>query len=101
VRHRIPVVFVVFNDNAFGNVRRMQQELYGNRVIASDLTNPNFTKLADAFGIASARAHGPEELRTALAKGLATGEPHLIEVPVGEMPSPWRFIHMPKIRAKA
>jgi acetolactate synthase-1/2/3 large subunit len=100
VRHRIPVVFVVFNDNAFGNVRRMQQELYGNRVIASDLANPDFLKLADAFGIASTRARGPEELRTALEKGLATGEPYLIEAPVGEMPSPWRFIHMPKIRAK-
>ncbi|MFI4996925.1 MAG: thiamine pyrophosphate-dependent enzyme [Hyphomicrobiales bacterium] len=98
IRHRIPAVFVVFNDNAFGNVRRMRQEMHGNRVLASDLANPDFMRLADSFGIASARARGPAELRSALERGLAKGEPYLIEVPVGEMPSPWRFIHMPRLR---
>jgi acetolactate synthase-1/2/3 large subunit len=97
-RHRIPVVFVVFNDNAFGNVRRMQQEIHGNRVLATDLANPDFPKLADAFGIASSRVRKPEELRAAIERGLATGEPYLVEVPVGEMPSPWPFIYMPKLR---
>jgi len=98
VRHRIPAVFVVFNDSAFGNVRRMQKEIHGNRVLASDLANPDFLRLADSFGVASARVRSPEELRPALDKALASGETSLIEVPVGEMPSPWRFIHMPKLR---
>ncbi len=96
VRHRIAVVFLVFNDNAFGNVRRMQQEIHGNRVIASDLANPDFLRLADSFGIASARVRTPDELCPALERAIAAGEPYLIEIPVGEMPSPWRFIHMPK-----
>src|SRR5262249_7927810 len=38
VHHRIPLSVVVFNDGAFGNVRRTQEEQFGNRVIASDLT---------------------------------------------------------------
>ena len=96
VRHRIAVVFLVFNDDAFGNVRRMQQEIHGNRVLASDLANPDFLRLADSFGIASARVRTPDELRPALERAIAAGEPYLIEIPVGEMPSPWRFIHMPK-----
>ena len=50
VQFRIPVVSIVFNDNAYGNVRRMQQDLYGGRLIASDLKNPDFVRLAESFG---------------------------------------------------
>ena len=98
MRHRIPLVAVVFVDGAFGNVRRIQQELFGNRLIASDLANPDFVKYAESFGAAGRRARGPGELRTALRAALAAREPTLIEVPVGPMPSPWEFIHMPPIR---
>ena len=101
VRHRIGAVFVVFNDGAFGNVRRIQQESYGNRVIASDLANPDFVKLADSFGIASARATSPETLRAALAKGIASGAPTLIEVPVGQFPSPWPLLVQKRVRGTA
>ena len=101
VRHRLAVVYVVFNDNAYGNVLRMQKELYGNRVIGSDLTNPDFVKLAESFGIGAARARSPEELRPALETAIASGEPRLIEVPVGEMPAPWAFINMPRVRGQS
>ena len=50
VHHRIPLVTVVFADGAFGNVRRIQQERFGNRLIASDLTNPDFVRFAESFG---------------------------------------------------
>ena len=90
--HRIPLVVVVFNDNAFGNVKRIQQQNYRGRMIASDLTNPDFVALAHAFGIAGMRAEGPDALHGTLREALATNEPVLIEVPVGEMPSPWRLI---------
>jgi len=100
VRHRIPLVAVVFNDGAFGNVRRIQAERYGNRLIASDLANPDFLKFAESFGAAAERAKDPASLRAALKRGLARRDgPTVIEVPVGPMPSPWEFIHMPKVRA--
>jgi len=92
VQHRVPVVIVLMNDGAYGNVRRAQVEAFGNRVIASDLKNPDFPKLADAFGLMGLRATTPEELRAALRKALAAGEPALIEVPVGPMPNPWHFL---------
>ena len=101
MRHRIPLVAVVFNDNAFGNVRRIQQERFGNRLIASDLVNPDFVKYAESFGAGGRRARTPAELGAALRLAFARPEPSLIEVPVGPMPSPWEFIHMPPVRGRA
>ena len=58
MRHRIPLVAIVFVDGAFGNVRRIQQERFGNRLIASDLANPDFVKYAESFGARGLRARG-------------------------------------------
>lgn len=98
IRHRIPLVAVVFVDGAFGNVRRIQQEQFGNRLIACDLANPDFVKYAESFGAAGRRARNPDELRVALRESFACREPTLIEVAVAAMPSPWEFIHMPRVR---
>jgi acetolactate synthase-1/2/3 large subunit len=99
VHHRIPLSVVVFNDGAFGNVRRTQEEQFGNRVIASDLTNPDFVRYAQSFGAEAERARSPQELRAALKRAFKRRDgPTLIEVPVPQMPSPWEFIHMPRVR---
>jgi acetolactate synthase-1/2/3 large subunit len=98
VRHRIPLVTILFNDGAYGNVRNMQRHDHGNRVIGTDLANPDFIKLADSFGIAGYRAKDPAALRKALETALSRNEPALIEVPVGDLPDPWQFIDMPKVR---
>ncbi len=99
VLHRIPLVAIVFADGSFGNVRRIQEERFGNRLIACDLANPDFVRFADSFGAAAERARTPDELRTALARGFArTDGPTVIDVPVGPFPSPWEFIHMPRVR---
>ena len=99
VRHRIPLTAIVFADGAFGNVRRIQEEAYGNRLIASDLANPDFVKFAQAFGAAAERARTPEELRGALRRGFARRDgPTLIEMPVGPMPGPWGFVMTGKVR---
>jgi acetolactate synthase I/II/III large subunit len=98
VRHRIPLVVILFNDGAYGNVRNMQRLDHGNRVIGTDLANPDFVRLADSFGIGGYRAKGPDELRQALEQALAKNEPALIEVPCGVLPDPWQFIDMPQVR---
>jgi acetolactate synthase-1/2/3 large subunit len=101
MRHRIPLVTVVFADGAFGNVRRIQAEHYGNRLIACDLANPDFVRFAESFGASAERANDPAALRAALRRAFARRDgPTLIEVPVGPMPSPWEFIHMPKVRGE-
>jgi acetolactate synthase-1/2/3 large subunit len=99
VRHRIPLTTIVFNDGAFGNVRRIQEEKFGNQLIASDLANPDFVKFAESFGAAGDRARSPQMLRAALRRALARRDgPTLIEVPVGPFPTPWPFLHMPPVR---
>lgn len=89
VQHGINLVTVVFNDHAFGNVRRIQQQQFGGRVLASELVNPDFVKLAEAFGVAGVRAKDAAELRLALREALSDAHPTLIEVPLGEVPSIW------------
>ena len=88
-RHGIAVVTVVFDDGAYGNVRRIQQEQMGGRLIASDLTNPDFVRLAEAFGIVGRRANDAAALRVHLREAIVAGEPTLIHVPVDPMPNPW------------
>jgi acetolactate synthase-1/2/3 large subunit len=102
VRHRIPLTAIVFNDGAFGNVRRIQEQSYGNRLIGSDLANPDFVRFAESFGAAGDRARTPEELRAALRRAMARRDgPTLIEVPVGPLPTPWPFIFMPRVRGES
>jgi len=89
----------VFNDGAFGNVRRIQQERFGNRLIGSDLANPDFIAFAKSFGAEASRVQSPDELRGALRRAFTRRDgPTLIEVPVGQLPSPWEFILMERIR---
>ncbi len=89
VKHGINAVAVVFNDNAFGNVYRDQINKFAGRAIGSELHNPDFMKLAEAYGIRGVRVRGPEELETELEDALAADAPGLIEVPVGMMPDPF------------
>ncbi|MBV8185890.1 MAG: TPP-binding protein [Alphaproteobacteria bacterium] len=97
-RHKLAVVVVVFDNGSFGNVKRIQQERYGNRLIASDLQNPDFCKLADSFGVASFKALDARELEAALHKAFALDAPALVWVPHGDVPSPWDLILMPRVR---
>jgi acetolactate synthase-1/2/3 large subunit len=101
MRHKLPVVVVVFDDGAFGNVRRIQQEHYGNRLIACDLTNPDFVKFAESFGMAAFRADTPERLEEALRQAFALDAPALVHVKVGPLPSPWGMILLPRVRGFA
>jgi acetolactate synthase-1/2/3 large subunit len=92
VQHEIPLVSVVFNDNAYGNVRRIQQDDFGGRVIASDLVNPDYRKLAEAFGVTARRAETPAALRVQLREAIKAQEPALIDVPIGPTPNPWKTL---------
>jgi len=100
VLHGISLVTILFNDNAFGNVKRTQINRYNGKVIASDLHNPDFIRLAESFGAAAYLAKTPDELKRAILKGFDEKGPTLIEVPVGDTPSPWHLIHRSPVRPK-
>lgn len=99
-QHGIGVVAVVFSDGAFGNVKRIQQQSFNNRTIATDLRNPDFVKMADSFGIDAVRVGSPDELGTAISRGIAKGAPLLIDCPVGQFPDPWSLVTLPRNRPR-
>jgi acetolactate synthase I/II/III large subunit len=98
VQFKIAVVTLIFNNSSYGNVRRDQRERFGGRVVAADLVNPDFVKLAESFGVGAARVTSPEDFRPALEKALADGGPYVIvvEVPKDSEITPWTFIHPAK-----
>ncbi|HEY3110662.1 MAG TPA: thiamine pyrophosphate-dependent enzyme [Chloroflexota bacterium] len=86
VQHGIPLKTIVFDDGAYGNVRRTQEQSFAGRTIGSDLRNPSFARLAEVHGMAGVRAEGPDGLRAALREAVGHEGPVLIEAPVGAMP---------------
>ncbi|MFV0276973.1 MAG: thiamine pyrophosphate-dependent enzyme [Parahaliea sp.] len=96
VQYRIGLVTLIFNNNAFGNVRRDQTRLYDGHVYGSELQNPDFVALARSFGAAGYRAHSADEFRALLASALVEAEhgPVVIEVPCerGSEASPFEFL---------
>jgi acetolactate synthase I/II/III large subunit len=95
VQHGIGVVTIVFDNSAYGNVRRDQQAQYGGRLIAADLRNPDFVKLAEAFEVAAYRVESPRALAPVLERALGDDCPAVIHIPVesdAEI-SPWPLVH--------
>ena len=90
----IGLVTVVFNDQAYGNVRRAQVEQFDGRIHGTELLNPDFVALAESFGVRGARASTPAELEGLLRETLSSSnpEPMVVDVPVGVMPNPFRHL---------
>jgi acetolactate synthase-1/2/3 large subunit len=91
-KYQFNLTTIVFADGRFGNVQRIQKRTFG-RTFAVELQNPDFQLLAQAFGVRSERVDSPAGLAAALKAAEVAGGPSLIEVQVGEMPSPWALIH--------
>ena len=98
VQHGIPLVTLIFNNDAYGNVRKMQIRDYDERVIASDLVNPDFVKLGEAFGANAFRAENERQLREAMRYGFKSDLPTIIDVPMGDTPSFDSIYDQPRIR---
>lgn len=93
-RYGINVVQLVFNDNAYGNVARDLDESWGGS-FGADLRNPDFLKLADAFGMTGMRAKVPTDVGPLVRDAIALDRPVLLEIPVGRMSRPVFFASRP------
>jgi acetolactate synthase-1/2/3 large subunit len=91
-QHGLNVVSIVFNDGAFGNVKRTQEQQFAGRMIASELVNPDFVGLGRAFGIHAERVTEAADLEAAIRSALAANAPALIEVACGPMSNVWPVI---------
>jgi len=93
VREKINAVIVLFNDEAYGNVARDLDESWGGSHGAA-VTNPDFMKLADAYGVVGLRAGKPTDVGDLVRKAVGLDRPVLIEVRVGRMARPVFFAPM-------
>ena len=95
VQHNIGLITLLFNNRAYGNVRRDQQMNFEGRLIGADLDNPDFVKLAESVGADATRVDSPEGLRPALQRAIDADRPAVIEITIerGSEASPWKFIH--------
>ena len=94
VKEKIALITVLFNNGAYGNVRRDQQTVFEGRTIASDFVNPDFELMAKAYGVTYAKATNADELEAAITAALPNTGPTLIEVPVdlATEVNPWPYI---------
>lgn len=96
VQYQIGLVLVIFNNNAFGNVRRDQINFFDGHVYGSDLHNPDFVKLAHSFGARGYRTDNAESFRSVLESAISESKngPVVIEVvcETGSEASPFEFI---------
>lgn len=81
---KLPVAFIVFNNGELGLVKRMQEEFVGGRYFATELRNPNFVKLAQAYGIRGMRISAAKNLESEIAKAIRYNGPVLVDVRIGE-----------------
>ena len=79
---KLPIAFLVFKNGTLGLVRQMQRREKGGRLVATDLTSPDFVKLASAYGVRAVRAKDRRTLESAARGALKARGPVLIEVEV-------------------
>ncbi len=80
VQYELPVVIVVVNNAMYGTIRMHQERHYPGRVSATDLRNPDFAKLAEAYGALGETVTRGEDFPAAFERALAAERPALIEL---------------------
>jgi acetolactate synthase-1/2/3 large subunit len=100
VQYGIHVVVVVFNDRSYGNVARDLDESFGGSY-GAELVNPDFVKLAEAYGVQGSRVTTAEELGESVREALSQDRSALIEMPVGRMSAPRFFPKLENRRQRA
>ena len=86
-RYRLRVIAMVHNDSTYGAIKNIQDRAHEGRYLDTELNNPDFLRLAAAYGVPGRQARSPEELAAAVREALDRDGPSLIEVP-----DRWRFL---------
>jgi acetolactate synthase-1/2/3 large subunit len=89
---RLPVVVAVINNGYLGMVRQWQELFFRERYAASELWNPDFCRLAGAYGIAAERVERADQLEAAVRRAFASGGPALLDVLVTPEENTWPIV---------
>jgi acetolactate synthase-1/2/3 large subunit len=81
-QYNIPVKIVVLNNDFLGMVRQWQQLFFDKRYSFTEMTNPDFVKIADGYGIAANRVSDRADLQDALQNMYDHDGPYFLEVKV-------------------
>ncbi|MCP5150783.1 MAG: thiamine pyrophosphate-binding protein [Ectothiorhodospiraceae bacterium] len=87
VEYEIPVVWVVWNNYAYGSIRGLQRGYLGRRELATDFRhpqtgepyNPDFAAMARSAGVEGVSIDRPGDLGDAIRAGIDAGRPYLID----------------------
>jgi len=84
MQYNIPVKILVLNNNFLGMVRQWQQLFHEKRYSFTEMQNPNFVKIAEAYNITAKKVEKREELDAALQEMLDSKTSYFLEVVVGK-----------------
>jgi acetolactate synthase-1/2/3 large subunit len=84
MQYEIPVKIMVLNNSFLGMVRQWQQLFHGKRYSFTEMTNPDFVKLAGAYNIKARKVEARENLNEALQEMLDSKTSYFLEVVVGK-----------------
>ena len=79
-----PVKIILLNNNYLGNVRQWQAMFFNHRYSFTPMTNPDFAKIADAYGIPARTVIQREKLEDAIQEMLNTDGPYFLQCAVLE-----------------
>ena len=82
VGHGAKPIILVFNNGMYGTIRMHQERLHPDRVIATDLTNPDFAALARAYGAYGERVERTEDFAPAFDAAAAAEGPAVLELAI-------------------
>ena len=80
MQYRANIIVIVINNGIYATIRMHQEREYPGRVIGTDMVNPDFVALAEAYGAHGERVEKNDEFEAAFERSLAANRPALIEV---------------------
>src|SRR5882757_9771732 len=84
MQYKIPVKILVLNNNFLGMVRQWQELFHEKRYSFTEMMNPNFVKIAEAYRIKANKVTKRENLSTAVQEMLSAKGPYFLEAVVGK-----------------
>jgi acetolactate synthase-1/2/3 large subunit len=82
VQYDLPIVVVIMDNGSYGTIRMHQEREYPNRVIGTELRNPDFAAYARAFGGFGATVEKTSDFARAFEAAEKSGKPAIIHVKV-------------------
>jgi len=82
LQSKVPVKIIILNNEFLGMVRQWQELFFDKRYASTVMTNPNFVKIAEGYGLIANKVEKREELADGIAEMMASDVSYLLEIMV-------------------